>query len=175
MFWLPFKRNHADHFRVWLMAVYDILVWHGKILEQISYMDPFARLWSRPQEVTNIYGACWCRPWDANLRPCDLATFGCSKYLHLFPQGWHCPEWRLAFSLPRRPEPRLVSAFPKQLSEKKMEPRFGSWVTRLCSSTLWWWSLDLQFAVWSGNFPRFCTYLAYTVPRIMGVWQCLLM
>ncbi len=54
MFWLPFKRNHADHFRVW----------HGKILEQISYMDPFARLWSRPQEVTNIYGACWCRPWD---------------------------------------------------------------------------------------------------------------
>lgn len=69
----------------WPFWWYDLwlifIVWHGKISGQLSHIF-LARLWSRPREVTNIYGACWCRPWDG----CKSNSFGCflSYLIHWF-------------------------------------------------------------------------------------------
>ena len=72
-------------FYCWPFWWYDswliFIVWHGKISGQLSHIF-LARLWSRPREVTNIYGACWCRPWDG----CKSNSFGCflSYLIHWF-------------------------------------------------------------------------------------------
>ena len=76
-------------------------------------------------------------------------------------KGWHCPEWRLAFSLPRRPEPWRSSSLPKHFQRweenlsRGLDYELQDCALQLSDDG----ALTYNFAVWSRDFPRFCTYL----------------